>query len=367
MLYILLSLILVTALGVFFFMQRPAFGRKPGKARKASFQSLQNYKDGAFQNAEHTPAFAEGVTYTKVLRDFFFQKNPLKRPPSVLPSVKTNLHTLSPDENIIVWFGHSSYFMQVDGKKLLIDPVFSGNASPLPNTMRSFPGADVYTVDDIPEIDMLLLTHDHWDHLDHSTVVQLKPKVKHIYTGLGVGEHLETWGFPETMITERNWDEQIPLGNGFSLITAPARHFSGRTFSRNVSLWLSFILITPKRKIYIGGDSGYGSHFKKIGAEYGPFDLAILECGQYNPNWRYIHMLPDEVVPAAQDLLAKHLMIVHWAKFPLSMHNWNEPAIRSSAYAKEAQMPLITPMIGERVNLDDLHQNWEPWWLMPEA
>lgn len=367
MLYIILSLVLLVALGVFFFMQRPAFGRKPGKARKATYLQLENYNGGAFQNAEHTPPLAEGVTYTRVLRDFIFQKNPLKIPPSVLPSKKTSLHGLGQDENIFVWFGHSSYFMQVDGKRILIDPVFSGNASPLPNTMRSFPGADVYATEDIPEIDMLLLTHDHWDHLDHPTIMQLKPKIKHIYTGLGVGEHLEAWGFPANMITERNWHERIPLGDGFELITAPARHFSGRTFARNISLWLSFILITPNRRIYIGGDSGYGSHFKQIGQQYGPFDLVILECGQYNPNWRYIHMLPDEVVPAAKDLQARHLMIVHWAKFPLSSHNWNEPVIKVSAYAQEAQMPLATPMIGERVDLDDLHQNWDAWWLMPEA
>lgn len=367
MLYIILSIVLVLSLGIFLFMQSPAFGRRPGKARKSAFSKLDNYKNGAFQNAEHTPPFAEGVTYTKVLRDFIFQKNPMKVPPSVLPSKKTDLHALRPDENVIVWFGHSSYFMQVDGKRILIDPVFSGNASPLPNTMRSFPGADIYTVNDMPEVDMLLLTHDHWDHLDHATVVALRPKVKHIYTGLGVGEHLEAWGFPTSMITERNWHEHIRVGEGFELITAPARHFSGRTFARNISLWLSFVLITPKRKIYIGGDSGYGTHFKNIGQKYGPFDLVILECGQYNPNWRYIHMLPDEVVPAAQDLNATHLMIVHWAKFPLSFHNWNEPAIKVSAYAEEAQLPLVMPMIGGRVSLDDLNKSWDAWWLMPEV
>ena len=191
MLHIIISIVIWASVGIFLFMQRPTFGRRPGRARKEAFGKLDNYTNGAFQNAEHTPPFAEGVTYTKVLRDFIFQKNPLKRPPSVLPSKKTDLCALGPEENVIVWFGHSSYFMQVDGKRILVDPVFSGNASPLPNTMRSFPGADVYTVDDMPEIDMLLLTHDHWDHLDHATVLALKPKVKHIYTGLGVAEHLE--------------------------------------------------------------------------------------------------------------------------------------------------------------------------------
>lgn len=367
MVYIFLSIVLVASLGIFFFMQRPSFGRKPGKLRKEAFRVLDNYKDDAFQNPEPTPALAEGVTYGGVLWDFLFRKNPAKHPPSILPSKKSNLHTLSPDENILVWFGHSSYFMQVDGKRMLIDPVFSGNASPLPNSMKSFPGSDVYTAEDIPEIDMLLLTHDHWDHLDYATIIQLKNKVKHIYTGLGVAEHIESWGFPASMITEKNWHEHIRVGDGFELITAPARHFSGRTFTRNTSLWLSFILITPHRKIYIGGDSGYGTHFKVIGDKYGPFDLAILECGQYNPNWRYIHMLPEQIIPAARDLHAKHLMIVHWAKFPLANHNWNEPAIKVTEFAKEAAMPLITPMIGEKLSLDELNRSWDPWWLMPEA
>jgi L-ascorbate metabolism protein UlaG (beta-lactamase superfamily) len=219
----------------------------------------------------------------------------------------------------------------------------------------------------MPDVDILLLTHDHWDHLDHQTVVGMKPKVKHIITGLGVGEHLEQWGFPASMITEMDWFDETSPRQGFKVTATPARHFSGRSFKRNVSLWSSFVLQTLTMKIYIGGDSGYDDHFGKIGAQYGPFDLAILECGQYNHKWRYIHMLPEELVPAAQDLQARHLMIVHWAKFPLSEHDWNEPPTKVTSYARQAGMPLVTPMIGEKVELNMLRKDWPEWWAVQGA
>jgi L-ascorbate metabolism protein UlaG (beta-lactamase superfamily) len=364
---ILISILMVITVGIFLFMQRPDFGKAPSPKRVADFRQSSNYRNKSFQNRNPTPALTEGVTYTKVLKQFLFERNKNRSPLHPLPSVKTNLHSVDPNENIIVWFGHSSYFMQVDGKKILVDPVFSGNASPLPNTMKSFTGTDVYTVKDIPDIDFLFITHDHWDHLDYKTVTALKSKIHHIYTGLGVGEHLESWGFPSNMITEKDWNESIEIAPGFRLITAPARHFSGRKFTRNISLWMSFILITPTLKIYIGGDSGYDDHFRLIGDQYGPFDLAILECGQYNKNWKYIHMLPEEVVPAAEDLKAEHLMIVHWAKFPLSTHDWNEPGILVTAMAKKRGMSLVSPMIGEKVSFSMLRKDWPLWWEKQEA
>jgi L-ascorbate metabolism protein UlaG (beta-lactamase superfamily) len=197
--------------------------------------------------------------------------------------------------------------MQIDGKRFLVDPVLNGSASPVKFTTRSFKGSDVYTTGAIPDIDYVFITHDHWDHLDHDTITQLKPKIKKIITGLGVGEHLERWGFEKGAIIERDWNEKIVLEDGFVVNTAPARHFSGRGFKRNGSLWMSFILQTPTMKIYIGGDSGYDTHFIEIGNKFGPFDLAVLENGQYDKNWKYIHMMPEEVVQAAEDLRAKVL------------------------------------------------------------
>ena len=347
---------------VWLFMQQPQFGNVPAGARLERIQRSPNYKDAAFQNLNNTPSLAEGVSYYTVFKEFFFGKSKRVKPSSPLPSKKENLKALRADEDILVWFGHSSYFMQLDGKRILVDPVFSGSASPLGFGTKSFEGADVYTVDDMPEIDILFLTHDHYDHLDYKTIVALRPKVKKIITSLGVGAHLERWGYDAGIITEGDWGEEVLRDTGFVVNTAPARHFSGRRFKRNGTLWLSFILTTPKWKIYIGGDSGYDNHFVKIGNEYGPFDLAILEDGQYNQYWKYIHMIPEEVVQAAIDLKAKRLLPVHWAKFALSLHDWDEPIMRVVKESKARNMLLLHPLIGEVVNLNGPAKQ-EEWWL----
>ena len=251
--------------------------------------------------------------------------------------------------------------MQLDGKKILVDPVLSGSASPVKFTTRSFKGSDVYNAEAIPAIDYLFITHDHWDHLDYDTIMKLKPKIKRIITGLGVGEHFEHWGFDKNMIIEKDWNEEVRLDDGFIVNTAPARHFSGRGFKRNGSLWMSFVLQTPSMKIYIGGDSGYDDHFAAIGKKFGPFDLAILENGQYDKNWKYIHMLPEEVVQAAQDLRARRLLPVHWSKFSLSVHAWDEPMIRVVKEAGRKNVAVLHPMIGEVIYLKENTQT-TAWW-----
>lgn len=344
------------------FMQQPKFGKLPSGERLEKIKRSPNYRDGQFQNLEHTPDLAEGVSYYKVMKEFFFQKSPNSIPKDSLPAQKVDLRSLSPDEDALVWFGHSSYFIQVDGKKIVVDPVLSGAASPVKFTTRSYKGSDVYTTDDFPEIDYLFLSHDHWDHLDHETILKLKTKVKKIVTGLGTGAHFERWGFDADNIIETDWNETTNLDAGFSVVTTPARHFSGRGFSRNKALWVSFVLKTPTKKLFLGGDSGYGKHFAEIGSQHGPFDLALLECGQYDQNWKYIHMMPEEVVQAAQDLHAEKLMPVHWSKFSLALHAWNEPILRVTAEAKKKQLPTITPLIGEKVSLADTSISYEAWW-----
>ncbi len=357
----LLTLLLLLAVITYFFMQRPEFGKMPSGERLERIEKSPNYRDGKFQNLSFTPDLAEGETMYKVMKKFFFEKDKRNKPTGRMVSQKTDLLSLKREENIIVWFGHSSYFIQIDGKKILVDPVFSGAASPIPATTRSFPGSDVYNAADFPEIDYLFISHDHWDHLDYDTVLQLKSKVKTVITGLGTGAHLEYWGFDAKNIIEKDWNETIDLGGGFMVNTTPGRHFSGRSFTRNKSLWMSFVLQTPTKKIFIGGDSGYDTHFAKIGTDFGPFDLAIVECGQYNQSWKNIHLMPEEMIPVAKDLKAKVLMPVHWGKFALSVHAWDEPVKMVTEAAKMANLPLLTPMIGEKVNLDAIKLN-EDWW-----
>jgi L-ascorbate metabolism protein UlaG (beta-lactamase superfamily) len=361
MLLIVLSIPAAFVLVVWAYMKQPQFGKAPSGDRLVQIMQSPNFRDGAFQNLSFTPPLAEGASYSKVMRDFFFGKSKRSVPAVMIPALKTDLKNLDPKEDVLVWFGHSSYFMQIGGKKILVDPVFSGNASPLSFTTKSFSGSDRYTVHDMPDIDILFITHDHYDHLDHRTVAALRPKVRSVVTALGVGAHLEHWGYDAGIIVEKDWYEKIDLGDGFVAHTVPGRHFSGRGFKRNGTLWTGFVLKTPEKKIFIGGDSGYDTHFAKIGAEFGPFDLVLLENGQYNESWKYIHMMPEEVVQAAVDLGAKRLFPVHWSKFALSIHAWDEPIRRVTAAAAAINLPLLHPRIGELVQLDNIGAS-TTWW-----
>lgn len=359
---IFLSIVIVMSVVVLAFMRQAKFGRSPSGARLERIQKSPFYKDGSFQNLNPTPMMTEGATYPSVMKEFFFTEKKRNKPLDTLPSVKTDLIKLDPSQNVLIWFGHSSYFIQLDDKKMLIDPVLSGAASPIASTTRSFLGTDIYTPDDFPELDYLFITHDHWDHLDYETVLKLKPKVKKIICALGVGEHLEYWGFDKNNIIEEDWNKTIILDSGFTAHATPARHFSGRGFVRNKSIWVSFVLQTPTTKIFIGGDSGYDTHFAEIGKNHGPFDLVILENGQYNKSWKYIHMLPHEVLQAAKDLNAKRLFPVHSSKFALSLHAWDEPLKSITEFNKSMNIPLVTPMIGEVVDLKDSVKVYRRWW-----
>lgn len=357
-----LFLLIIIFMAGYTFLLLPKFGKSPTGARMKKIKQSANYRDGSFHNLSNTPMLSEGIGFFTVLKEFIFHKKERVKPLDNIPSVKTNLLNLDPKKDVLVWFGHSSYFMQIDGKKMLVDPVFSGAASPVSFNIKAFKGSDIYTTDDIPEIDFLFISHDHWDHLDYKTILRLKPKIKMIICPLGVGEHLEYWGFDKNSIIEKDWNEEIDLGKGFVVNTAPARHFSGRGFVRNKSLWTSFILRTPSAKIFIGGDSGYDTHFAEIGNNFGPFDLVILENGQYNKNWKYIHMQPAEVLQAAKDLHAKRLFPVHNSKFALSNHPWDEPLKKISALNNQANLNLATPIIGEELNLKDNSQKFSKWW-----
>lgn len=343
-------------------MRLSKFGKSPEGARQERISQSPNFKDGSFQNLSFTPQLTEGYTIPGIIYSRFFKKNNRRIPTDTIPSVKTDLLNLPADQDLLVWFGHSSYYMQLNGKRILVDPVFSGNASPLPGTVKAFAGTDRYTVADLPYIDYLFISHDHYDHLDYETITKLKSKVAKVICGLGVGSHFEQWGYDSTLVLERDWYESIEFDSAFTVHVTPARHFSGRGFSRNNTLWCSYVLETPSLKIYVGGDSGYDTHFAAIGEKFGPFDLAIIESGQYNEAWRYIHTLPHEVLQAAQDIKAHRLFPVHNSKFPLANHPWDEPLNRVSELNQSIGIPLVTPVIGELIELENESQQFKQWW-----
>lgn len=361
--YILLVVVALLLVGIFAFLQHPLFGKVPSGERLDRVLASPNYRDGEFKNLSETPQLAEGVSYYEVIKEMLFSNVKEMSPADSVPHVHTDLHGLADSSQSLIWFGHSSYFMQLDGVKYLVDPVLTKNASPLYGTNTAFLGTDLATSEVIPAIDYLLITHDHYDHLDYTTFKELKDRVAHIICPLGVAEHLIYWGYPESKITELDWTESVDLVDGAKITATPSRHFSGRGFKRNQSLWTSFVLKTKSSTIYIGGDSGYDSHFKRIGEQFGPFDLAILENGQYDRRWKYIHMLPPEVLKAGQDLEAQRILPVHSSKFKLANHPWKEPLELVTKLNDEGpKLNILTPKIGELVNLADTNQVFERWW-----
>ncbi|WP_083985139.1 MBL fold metallo-hydrolase [Geofilum rubicundum] len=359
-----LSLILIATLLVItvVYLQHPMFGKLPIGDRLEKIKSSPNYKDGAFKNVSNTPELPEGVSMWDALSKYLFGKKNDSKPQREVPSIKTDLLSLDPNQNILIWFGHSSYFVQIDGMTILVDPVFSGSASPLPFGTKSFKGTDIYTAEELPDIDLLFISHDHYDHLDYETIKKLEPKVGKVICGLGVGAHFEHWGYDNNNIIEGDWYEKVGLSNNFNVHFTPARHFSGRGFTRNKSLWVSFVLQTPTKQIYIGGDSGYDSHFKEIGEKFGDFDLVILENGQYDEYWPNIHLLPNEILQTAKDLNAKRILPVHSSKFVLGNHPWYEPLELITQNNEKENLNIITPLIGELVDLNNANQAFSTWW-----
>ena len=336
------------------------FGRAPKITDFAERVTQGQIRDELFQNEMATPEQTGDFSARKLIGEMIWPSSQRRRPDAPIPHEKVDLNGLKTQAPSITWFGHSSYLLTIDGLTVLVDPVMSGHSSPLPFFIRSFDGTDIYRAEDLPEIDVLLITHDHYDHLDFETVVRLKSKVKRVVTPLGVGTHLQFWGYDADIITELNWHESTRVEQ-LTFTATPTRHFSGRSLLRNKTLWAAFVLKADGHNIYIGGDSGYGPHFKTTGEQYGPFDIAILESGQYNAAWKYIHMAPEETVQAALDLRAQTLFPVHWGKFILSLHDWDEPITRLTAAASRHQQAIVTPTLGKPMPLSGAHPA-NPWW-----
>ncbi len=355
-----LGTVVVLIIVALIYVQQEKFGELPSGKRKEIILKSPNYKKGGFRNLELTPTMTGVENFFKVLFELVFAKN--RKPKNVLPTCKSNLKAILNNENVLVWFGHASYFIQLDGTKYLIDPVLSGVASPVRFSTKSFASTDVYTPEDLPEIDYLILTHDHWDHMDYETIIKLKNKVKKYICGLGIGSHLHRWGISDNKILEFDWFDSAQLSDKVKIKIYPTRHYSGRSFIRNKALWISILLESKTQTIYIGGDSGFGKHFEIIAEENPKIDLAILENGQYNKSWANIHMMPHQTLQAANILNAKRLMPIHSSKFILSTHAWNEPLAIISKLNEMGEKYLVTPVIGEIIDLNDTARSFSKWW-----
>ena len=347
-LLIILSILLILVAVAVAIFNHPAFGRRMSKERKARIEASPHWRDGMFQNEKPTPQFTGDKSVSAMLWEFIVHRPKDRVPTEAIPAVKTDLRTLPTDKDWLVWFGHSSYLFCLNGKRYLVDPLLKMEF-PTSVIMKPFKGTDIYSPDDIPEIDVLIITHEHWDHLDYATLRDIKDKVKQVICPLGVAEYLEYWKYDKSIITEMDWYEthnsQLLTLNS-KITCLPSRHFSNRLFGRNQTLWASFMVEDGGRKVYIGGDGGYDSRFQRIREQFGTVDLALLENGQYNNDWKYIHSTPEGLEQAILDLQAHQVFTVHHDKFALAKHPWYEPDSVAQAIAKQHAIHLLDKPIG---------------------
>ena len=367
-LFYLLIIVIVFAISIYLFMKTPVFGALPSGKSLEKVKNSKNYIDGEFRNKEKTELLTDTKkTPIKRLLEFAFEKDPEGTVPKIaLPSVKTDLKTLDPNEDLIVWFGHSSLFIQITGKKILVDPVFSKYASPVPFSNKAFEGTNIYTVDDLPEIDILLITHDHYDHLDYPTVKKLKEKVAKVIVPLGVDAHFLRWDFDEEKIVTVDWDDEVTIDDNLKIYALETRHFSGREFSnRNQSLWVSYLIEEKYNdnlyRLFLSGDGGYSPRFKGFKEKFQNIDLAVMEAGQYNEEWALIHSLPEDIIKEVRDMEVTKLFPIHNSKFKLSKHPWDEPLRKLDDFTINTNIQLLTPMIGEKLYLHK-ENSFKKWW-----
>ena len=342
-------------------LSHPAFGlwRHVSKER---IQASPNYRNGMFQNQEPTPQFTGDIhgkdakhrTF-KMLKRFLSDKDTIRIPSTPIEAVKTDLRALPTDEDWLVWFGHSSYLFCLDGKRYLVDPVLKPEW-PTTLMMKPFAGTDIYRPDDLPEIDVLIVTHEHWDHMDYATLRDIRERVQTVICPLGIADYLRYWGYANEQIAEMDWAEslcrQTAIREDTITITClPSRHFSNRLLGkRNQTLWASFMIEAGGRKVYIGGDGGYDKRFREIHERFGSIDLAFLENGQYNANWKYIHTTPEDLEKVILDLQAKQVFTVHHDKYSLAMHPWYEPDSVAHNLAVRHNIHLLDAPIGTVVS-----------------
>ena len=318
----------------------------------------------------HSPAITAEVMNKMTIKEhaemywkFFFEKGE-KIPVIPLPQQQVELDKLFDGKNTdlkVSWIGHSSLLMNIAGYSILTDPIFERKVSLVGPTR--FNDELPVKVQDLPSVDVVIISHDHYDHLNKFSIQQLSGKTGVFIVPLRVGKRLVQWGIPKEKIVELNWWDEFQPNRNLTIAATPAQHFSGRgLFDRNSTLWASWVIKTPKHRVYFSGDTGYFSGFKEIGDKYGPFDMTFLECGAYNTRWSNIHMFPEQTVQAHLDLKGKILQPIHLATFNLALHPWYEPMERLIAAAWNREVSVSTPVIGSVVDYNQ-SRTTNLWWL----
>lgn len=331
-------------------LQLPVFGAKLAGERRTRAEHSGHFRNGVFVNLEPTNKLTPG-TFGEMLHHQFFgeeQRVPPKAPPVVR---RTAADYATPPASGLraTWIGHASVLLEIDGERVLTDPVFSDRCSPFQWAGPERFAPPPIALEALPPIDAVVISHDHYDHLDMHTIRVLAERGTQFVVPLGIGAHLERWGIDASQITDLEWHEKKQIGD-LQLTATPARHYSGRgVFGGDSTLWASWVIAGPKNRVFFSGDTGYSAQFRKIGETYGPFDLTLIKVGASDPTWQQIHMSPEEAVMTHRDVRGKVLLPVHWGTFNLAYHDWYEPADRVLVAATKAGFTIAVPKLGEWV------------------
>jgi L-ascorbate metabolism protein UlaG (beta-lactamase superfamily) len=358
-----LLIALILAASIYLFFKLPTFGAKARGKRKDRMTHSSNWRNGKFINLVPTPMDIPFHQMIALLHEQLKRKQHT-RPTSPLKPQHPSADSLAVTEPPrITWFGHSAFLLHIQNQTILLDPMLGKAPSPIPSIgSKRFGDSLPAEITDLPHIDAVIISHDHYDHLDYPSVAKLKDKVSMFFVPLGIGAHLERWGIAPDHITELDWWEES-IYHGLTIACTPARHFSGRTLTdRFATLWASWVIKADDASIFFSGDTGYGPHFKQIGDKYGPFSLTLMECGQYNEHWPNVHMMPEQTAQAHLDLRGEKIIPMHWGAFVLALHPWAEPPERLLAAAEKNGSTVLTPEIGEELRFMDDSIKTRKWW-----
>lgn len=349
---------------IFILSNYSSFGGTISGERLKRVQASPHYQDGTFVNIQPHPPLKTAEFWDYLVEQL--SGDQVRVPPSDIPVMAITPALLQPFPVTglrAIWLGHSSVYIELDGFRLLVDPVFSDYVSPIDGIgpKRFHPSPIAMT--DLPMIDAVIVSHDHYDHLDINTVQYLSSKGTRFIVPLGVGAHLDAWEVPKNQITELDWWESTSI-NGLKVVCTPAQHYSSRgLFDYKETLWSSWSIIGPEHRFFYSGDTGFSDHFEQIGNRLGPFDLGIIKIGQYGPgdSWGYSHMNPEEAVKASIAVQAGRMLPVSWGTFNIAFHDWNEPIVWAVKAANEHDVDLVTPRLGEVVIVGEPFQSYS-WW-----
>jgi L-ascorbate metabolism protein UlaG (beta-lactamase superfamily) len=338
-----------------------SFGARPDPARLASAARASRYADGRFVNVL-PPTQSNGPGWSTFKELLFGGQQ--RTPPGPLPLVDPLEIWETPiAEGIrVTWLGHSTLLIEVDGVRVLTDPVWSDRASPsqLIGPQRFHPPPVPLTA--LPRLDAVIISHDHYDHLDMDSIEALAATGVRFFVPLGVADHLKKWGVPEGQLEELDWWGEARVTSAVSLVATPSRHFSGRGLGdRDTTLWASWVIRSEDRRVYFSGDTGLTPQFEEIGRRLGPFDLVMLEVGAFHPSWGDIHLGPENALEAHRMLGGGPLLPIHWSTFSLAIHAWDEPLERLTELAREQQVTVLTPKLGAPLVVGH-EARFDPWW-----